>query len=597
MREDIVVKYGNFLRSQTSLKRVSEQRKASELLFQGEDFETGGSLRSPVGVDELRRSVSEASEIFYPDAVQQEIYTADTGTHIVPSVFKKLLVNIKLAFVFRPGCVDDLRIFMKWAFENKVHYTIRGAGTWPFGGCVPINGDVVVDLSYLDFMFLDEQNGIFTFGAGVVFPHARKFLQEREFSFRQEISNPGSGTIAGWLATGGIGLGSYKYGHVSTSVISLLIITPTGEELTVIPDDSKFSSYFGSEGQFGIIAGASIKVRKESYVTKPYAFSFNKFEDVNEFIQMVEKTNLKPTSVIYFSETYIAETYKIEKKHIEERLREALDNNDQTRLRETREDRDVIEDMKKYRHIVVIHFDENVDYQQALKSRLFGVSGEQRRVNHISFFQLPTELAHIFWDHRFLPVQIKQNGPSVMVSETILPTSAFSDFHNMLEKVLNRLLNIELKLEAHLLQNGEILVQALFLADTRTFRHKLYFSLIPLMTQVAHHFGAKPYGIGLWNYPSLKRWRAVLKDKADALLVFKKETDARGQINQGKFINPKRQTMSFKLFKIVTPRFNQWFVSTYHKRLLNKNLCCPIPSKNLYGISPELFFREWCHPG
>ncbi len=596
MGDEKLKTYVNFLTAQSSLRRVSEQRRASELLFQGEKFESNGAGPDLQGGSELRDLVSEASDIFYPDAVQQEIYHADTGTHIVPSFFKKLLVNIKLGFVFRPACMQDLRIFARWAYENKVHYTIRGAGTWPFGGSVPVSGDVVVDLSYLNYMHLDGEEGIFTFGAGVVFPQARKFLQDREFSLKQEISNPGSGTLAGWLATGGIGLGSYKYGHVSSSVVLLFIVTPSGEFLTVTPEDEHFSKYFGSEGQFGIIAGASIKVRRESYVIKPYAFSFDNFTDVFNFIQMVEKTNLKPTSVIYFSKTYIAETYKIEKKHIEERIKQALDNNDQTRLKETREDRDLVEDMKKYHHIVVFHFDENVDYQQALKSRFFGVSGEQRRVNHISFFQLTTELAHIFWDHRFLPVQIKQNGPSVLVSETVLPTSAFFDFQNMMEKVLGRLLNIELKLEAHLLQNGEILVQALFLADTRTFRHKLYFSLIPLMTQVAYYFGAKPYGIGLWNYPSLRKWRSVHQEKADAMIAYKKESDGRGQINQGKFLNPKRQTLFFKLFKIVTPRFNNWFVSTYDKRLHNKKMVLSYPFEKLVWHVTRFIFPRMVPP-
>ncbi|MFZ5517618.1 MAG: glutamate synthase-related protein [Candidatus Zhuqueibacterota bacterium] len=597
MQDVTTVRYSNFLKEQSALKRVSEQRNATELLYQSEKFQSNTPVQSLPGWTELRQKLSEASVIFFPNDVQQQTYTADTGTHIVPSIFKRMLVKIKLSFVFRPGCVEDLSVFVKWAYENKIHYTIRGAGTWPFGGCVPINGDVVVDLSYLDFMHVDEREGIFTFGAGVVFPKARKFLQEREFTLKQEITNPGSGTIAGWLATGGIGLGSYKYGHVSNSVRALLVITPAGECITVDRDDANFTSYFGSEGQFGIIAGASMEVRRESYVTKPYAFSFTKFEDAVQFIHMLEKAQLKPTSVIYFSDTYIAETYKIEKRHVEERLNEALDNNDQTRLRETREDRDTIEAMKQYQHVVVIHFDENSDYQFALKSRLFGKSGELRRASHISYLQLPTDLAHIFWDHRFLPVQLKVNGPTVLVSEFVLPLAAFSNFQNTLQKVLARLLNIELKSEAHLLQDGEVLTQAMFLADTRTFRHKLYFSLIPLMTQVGYYFGARPYGIGLWNYPSLRRWRSVNREKADAMMAFKKESDPRGHINQGKFINPRRQTLAFKLFKIITPRFNQWFVATYDKRIQQKKFVLTFPFQKLVWNITRFIFPRMVPPG
>ncbi|MCP5052436.1 MAG: FAD-binding oxidoreductase, partial [bacterium] len=207
--------------------------------------------------------------------VQKIIYSADTGTHIVPDIFKKRLLNINLCAVVRPGTIKDACLFVKWAHKNETRYTIRGAATWPFGGAVPLNGEIVLDLSCLDFKQLDTENEIFVFGAGVIFPDARDYLKQQDFLLLQEITNPYSGTITGWIATGGYGLGSYKYGHIKESVRLLMVIKPDGELKNLTPEDESFQHYFGSEGQLGVIAAAAVSVRKDSFFTRPYAFSFN----------------------------------------------------------------------------------------------------------------------------------------------------------------------------------------------------------------------------------------------------------------------------------------------------------------------------------
>ncbi len=571
----------NFLSQQTALKKVSEQRKAKKLLIKVFHVKSEKGEVRYSKIDELINKLSDATEIFLPDENQQEIYFADTGTHAVPSLFKKFLANISSFFIIRPGCIGDLQKFVEWAFQNKANYTIRGAGTWPFGGAVPLNDDILLDISYLDFLNFNPEKETLTIAAGVLFPNARKFLLQQGYALTQEISNAGSGTICGWIATGGIGIGSYKYGSIKNSVQELVIISPSGELQILNSDDEKFDNYFGSEGHFGVIAGAAIKVRKESYVTKPYAFSFQSTEDAHQFMQLISDSDLKPTSAIYFSESYIKETYEIEKEHVEERASKALADNDQIRLAEAQEDRDIVDDLKSQAHVLVLHFDENKDYQLALKSRLFGASGEKRRVNHISYRQLATPLTHLIWDHRYLAVQMKQHGPSLLVSETVLPLEAFSDYEIFLQKIISALLNIEIKTEAHLLPDREIIVQSIFLADTRTLRHKIYFALVPLMTEVAYHFGARPYGIGMWNYPSVKRWRQISNGKAEKFISFKKEIDPHNQLNQGKFLNSRGQLFSFKVFKILTPRFNQWFIKTYDKRLQGRKLGFSFPLEKI----------------
>ncbi|KAA3614970.1 MAG: FAD-binding protein [Calditrichaeota bacterium] len=579
-----------FLQNQSAADRIAKQGKARGLLLDEHFLQKQQETVQTSKMKKLVELLSAASQVFLPDAVQKQVYQNDSGTHIIPGFIKKLFTKISLAFVVRPGTIDDVSRFVKWANDHNQNYTIRGAGTWPFGGAVPLNDDIVLDLSHLTFHKLFSETDTLAFGAGFLFPDARDFLKEQDYTLKQEITNPNSGTLAGWIVTGGLGLGSFKYGHVKESVKMLLVVNAQGELVSLQAGDEDFDLFFGSEGQAGIVVGGALKVRKESFVTKPYAFSFETTQDVKEYLKRLQDAQIKPTSVIYFDQNYIHETWKIEQDHSRGRSEDVLDLDDQKRLPELQEDKNTINELAECEHILVMHFDEHQDFQEALKTRLFSASGERIRIEQLVFKQLSTNLAHKLWEHRFLPVQMKQNGPSMLVSETILPFDSFIEYQKMLRPMLDRLLGVELKTEAHLLQNGKMLIQSIVLADTRTLRHKIYFAMVPLMTEVAMHFGAIPYGIGIWNQPFFKRLRSGNKKVIKKLEKYKKKHDPSGLINRSKFINSRGQKFFFRLFSSLAPGFNRWIVNTTHKRQRGKKWAISYPLERIaWNASAWLF--------
>ncbi len=582
----------SFLLNQSARNRIAQQNKARNLLLDGHFLESQKNNAQTPEMKKLQERLSGATEIFIPDTLQKNIYHNDTGTHILPGFIKKLFTRISSSFDVRAGSIDDVTAFVKWARENNKNFTIRGAGTWPFGGAVPVNNDVILDLSYLSFHTLFENSGTLAFGAGLLFPDARAYLKTQGYTLRQEITNPNSGSLAGWIVTGGLGLGSYKYGHVRESVQMLLVVNPQGELLTLHAGEENFDLFFGSEGQAGIVVGGALKVRKESYATKPYAFSFETTLDVKDYLGRLQAAQIKPTSVIYFDNNFIRETWQIEQAHIRKHSEEAFDLDDHKRLTEFRDDKNSIDELGKCAHILVMHFDEHTDYQAALKTRLFSASGERIRIENLVFKQLSTNLAHKLWQHRFLPVQMKQSGPSMLVSETILPFDSFMDYQKMLRTMLDRLLGVELKTEAHLLQNGKMLIQSIVLADTRTLRHKMYFALVPLMMEVALHFGAVPYGIGIWNQPFLKRWKNKNNNSFKILEAYKKKYDPNGLINRAKFINSRGQKLFYRLFSSLAPGFNRWIVNTTHKRREGKKWALSYPLERIAWNVSAYFFPK-----
>ncbi|HQU71292.1 MAG TPA: glutamate synthase-related protein, partial [Calditrichia bacterium] len=545
----------DFLWQSSAEKRIRSQEAAVRLLFEKhQDVLTAHqSLGSDSLFKKIKGAVSDATHIFPLSDVQKEIYYSDTGSAVVPPFLKKKLLDLKGRFVVRPATLSDLQAFMQFAHREKVRYTIRAAGSWPFGGSIPMNNELVLDLSYLDFHALDAEQETLVVGPGAVFAKMRTFLKERRFALCQEITNPNSGTICGWVVTGGLGVGAYKYGHVRESVKAIFLIKPDGDLETLTPEDPLFERLFESEGQLGVVAGVVLKVKRETYVSKPYAFSFGSTDAVVQFTRKIREWALQPTSMIYFDQNYIRKTYQIQRHKHQKYLEEALRAEDDLRIIRERQLLETIEKMPRLEHVVVMEFDSQEDYERSLKFAFFNSRDEHSRSGSLSYRRLSVDLAHKLWEHRFAPVEMKQSGPSMLVSETILPQERLSEYLDYIQSAITNWTENPVKNEGHFLPNGEILIQSILLADTGTWRHQVYLGLVPFMLQTAVHFGGRPYGMGIWNLPFLK---GLIKngggEQVEALQQLKKEMDPHNLINQCKFINSHGRKLGLRIFKRAT---------------------------------------------
>jgi hypothetical protein len=54
------------------------------------------------------------------------------------------------------------------------------------------------------------------------------------------------------------------------------------------------------------------------------------------------------------------------------------------------------------------------------------------------FKQLPVNLAHKLWDHRYAPVQIKRKGPSLVVSENIIPLASLEKYRDFCSRFVKK---------------------------------------------------------------------------------------------------------------------------------------------------------------
>ena len=532
----------------SAAERVASQARSVRLLYEMTLPGQGEQIPGDEDHRALTDLLSDASVVFRPDAVQREIYTSDSGTPAIPSFIRRSLVNLDTRLVVRPGTLADLHAFVGWVREHDRPWCLRGAGTWPFGGAVPVNGEMVLDLTHLDGIHPAADGETVLVGPGALVADIRQTLRERGLALKQEITNPHSGTLCGWIATGGLGLGAYKYGPVRCSVRTLLHLRPDGGLETLRPDSEEFAALFGSEGQLGVIAGARVEIKSDAFVSKPYAFSFVSVDQAVAFMNLVREWELQPTSLLYFDHEYMKITADIQTARHRRLLDQAVEEGDELKTRRERRDLETARSLDGVEHVVVLEFDSRRDYERCLRYPLFAPGGTRRRYRDLQYRRLTVHQAHMLWDHRYAPVQMKSRGPSMLVSEVVLPLDRFVEYCDFLTASVTSWTNNPLKTEAHLLPGGELLVQSILLADTGTHRHKLYLTLVPFMTQAALRLGGRPYGTGLWNLPFLGQEKDAAAVAVAAHREAKERLDPARLLNRAKYINSAARNWRLQLF-------------------------------------------------
>lgn len=175
--------------------------------------------------------------------------------------------------IVRPGDDDELETLLRRAAEAEIRIIPWGGGTSVTGGVnrVP-NGRpaVTVDLAGLSGLeHLDEASGLATLGAGTLGPDLEAALGERGFTLGHFPQSFELSTLGGWIVTHSSGQESMGHGRIADLVAGLDLVAPAGRlHVPALPASAAGPDLrqwiTGSEGRFGILSRATVRVRRRS---------------------------------------------------------------------------------------------------------------------------------------------------------------------------------------------------------------------------------------------------------------------------------------------------------------------------------------------
>jgi alkyldihydroxyacetonephosphate synthase len=153
-------------------------------------------------------------------------------------------------------------------------------------------------------LWIDPENHMACIEAGAVGRHIRTQLAEYGFTLGHEPDSIEFSTLGGWVATHASGMKKSRYGNIEDIVLDVTVVTPRGvlERNGVAPRESVGVNdarrwVYGSEGAFGIITRAVVKIFPLPEVQEYGSVVFPNFAQGVDFLYELQRSGVRPASV------------------------------------------------------------------------------------------------------------------------------------------------------------------------------------------------------------------------------------------------------------------------------------------------------------
>ena len=187
--------------------------------------------------------------------------------------------------VVRPASTAEVSKIVILANELKTPLVPYGGGTGVMGGTIPVHGGIIVDVSRMNQVLeVGATDMTARVEAGVVMADLVEVLAEHGLMPGHDPYSLPIATVAGAISTNGVGYRAAAFGPMGNQVVALEVVLPNGQVLATRPVP-KYSSgpglnqlFIGSEGVFGIITQATIKVFRLPEAQAFATASFDSFD-------------------------------------------------------------------------------------------------------------------------------------------------------------------------------------------------------------------------------------------------------------------------------------------------------------------------------
>ena len=149
---------------------------------------------------------------------------------------------------------------------------------------------------------VDEKNLLATVQSGILGIDLENKLQEMGYTAGHEPDSIEFSTLGGWISTNASGMKKHRYGNIEDIVQNITLITPKGTINQIKPLTRSSigvkaqNMIFGSEGNFGLITKATIRIHKKPEASTFESILFHNWNDGVSFMKKVARSNLIPAS-------------------------------------------------------------------------------------------------------------------------------------------------------------------------------------------------------------------------------------------------------------------------------------------------------------
>lgn len=209
---------------------------------------------------------------------------------------------------------EEVSEVCKLCYANDVPMVPRGAGTGLSGGCVPLAGGVVIDMSKMNkILAIDLDRMVVRLQAGVLVDEVQKACDDIGMMYAPD---PGEkfATVGGNVATNAGGMRACKYGTTREHVRAMTVVMPNGDIMRMGAEVSKNCTGYslmnlmsGSEGTLAIITELSMKILPKPKVNVSLLAPFEDLETCIGCVSKIKAAGLDPQALEFMMRKTVAE--------------------------------------------------------------------------------------------------------------------------------------------------------------------------------------------------------------------------------------------------------------------------------------------------
>jgi alkyldihydroxyacetonephosphate synthase len=249
----------------------------------------------------------DAKDYSFEDAVRAvHSHGQATADEVYQALYGRLARTVDMVFFCRTEQAA-VRI-TQLAKEHDVCLIPYGGGTNVTGALTLPKEEkrmiVSVDMRPLkELVWINKRNRQACIQAGITGTELEKRLAREGFTSGHEPDSQELSTLGGWISTNASGMKRHRYGGIEDIVEQITLVTPNGElqTLDAFPRQSVGvqvrPSLFGSEGNFGLITKAVLRIRELPEATVYQSVVFPSFERGVEFLKALSGTSFLPASI------------------------------------------------------------------------------------------------------------------------------------------------------------------------------------------------------------------------------------------------------------------------------------------------------------
>jgi glycolate oxidase len=255
---------------------------------------------NPQIISELQTIVGETHVVFKPDELL--VYECDACV-----AFKR-----RPDVVVFPATTEEAAALVKCANKHHLSIVPRGAGTGLAGGTMAETDSILIALTRMNrILEVDAPNRRALVEAGVVNLHLTQAAAPFSLHYAPDPSSQAACTIGGNIANNSGGPHTLKYGITVNHTLGVEMVLPDGEivwlggQLEAMPGYDLLGVAVGSEGTFGLVTKAWVKLTPVPQAARTMLAIFDDFDEAAQCVSNVIAAGIIPAALEMLDDVFL----------------------------------------------------------------------------------------------------------------------------------------------------------------------------------------------------------------------------------------------------------------------------------------------------